>query len=69
MCIACPAKVLSVNEGYVEVIDAVNRQRKVKCPIDAKAGDHVIIGMGYAIEKISREDFESRSREYAEAMS
>jgi len=64
MCIACPAKVLSRSEERAEILDVHGRQRGVTCPIDAQAGDYVLIGMGFAIEKISEDTY----NEFADAL-
>lgn len=67
MCVACPARVLSRSDGKAEIVDALGRQRSVNCPIEAAAGDHVLIGMGYAIEKISAAQYAELAKAHAEA--
>lgn len=64
MCISCPAKVLSRSEGKAEIVDVVGRQRQVICPIDAKVGDYVIIGMGHAVDRISKKEYDALAKDY-----
>lgn len=64
MCVACPAKVLSRNEDKAEILDVLGRQRVVKCPIEVKPNDFVLIGMGFAIEKISQEKYDEIADAY-----
>lgn len=63
MCIACPARVLSKSESKADVLDALGRQRTVTCPIDVEKGDYVLISMGFAIEKITNEQYNEFSEQ------
>ena len=64
MCIACPARVLSKKGERASIVDAHGRERDVNCPIDAQPGECVLIGMGFAIEKISSEKYEEIAEAY-----
>ncbi|MFC2175256.1 HypC/HybG/HupF family hydrogenase formation chaperone [archaeon] len=48
---------LSKSGDRAEILDVHGRQRGVTCPLDAQPGDYVLIGMGFAIEKISEEKY------------
>ena len=64
---ACPARVLSRSEDKAEIVDALGRQRSVNCPIEAAAGDHVLVGMGFAIERISAAQYDELAKAHLEA--
>ncbi len=58
---------MSKSNGYADIVDAHGRHRQVKCPIDASTGDFVLIGMGFAIEKISEEKYSELAEAQREA--
>jgi hydrogenase expression/formation protein HypC len=57
MCVAVPAKILSIN-GVSAMIDLAGTQREASLMLleDAAVGDWVIVHAGFAIEKITEED-------------
>jgi len=58
MCLAVPAKVLSVAEDRSAVVDLGGVRRGTSlafCP-DATVGDYVLIHAGYAIQKLDEEE-------------
>jgi len=57
MCVAVPAKILSIN-GDMAVIDLAGTQREASLMLleNACVGDWVIVHAGFALEKISEED-------------
>lgn len=56
MCLAMPAKVLSVNGDEAEV-DFGGAVRKTNISmVDAKVGEYVIIHAGFAIQKVDEEE-------------
>jgi hydrogenase expression/formation protein HypC len=59
MCLAVPAKILSIN-GDMAVIELGGTQRQASLTLleNPAVGDWVIIHAGFAIEKLSEEDAE-----------
>lgn len=57
MCLAVPAKILSIN-GTSAKIDLAGTQREASLMLleNAAVGDWVIVHAGFAIEKITEED-------------
>ena len=57
MCLAVPAKILSIN-GDSAVIDLAGTQREASLMLleGAAVGDWVIVHAGFAIEKLTEED-------------
>ena len=57
MCLAVPAKILSIN-GTSAMIELAGTQREASIMLleDAAVGDWVIVHAGFAIEKITEED-------------
>lgn len=57
MCLAIPAKVLSIegNEALVDFGGGVKRKVRIDL-VDVELGEYVIIHTGYAIETMSEED-------------
>jgi hydrogenase expression/formation protein HypC len=58
MCLAIPAKVLSVDEMGKAVIDlgGVRRNTSLALVPDAAVGDFVLIHAGYAIQKLEEQE-------------
>ncbi|MDO5045807.1 HypC/HybG/HupF family hydrogenase formation chaperone [Campylobacter sp.] len=55
MCLSIPSKVLEVDENNVALVDTLGVQRRVSLDLIAepvKAGEYVLIHVGYAMEKI-----------------
>ncbi|MCL1927040.1 MAG: HypC/HybG/HupF family hydrogenase formation chaperone [Syntrophorhabdaceae bacterium] len=57
MCLAIPAKILSLN-GTSAMIDLAGTQREASVMLleDAAVGDWILLHAGFAIEKITEED-------------
>jgi len=57
MCVAIPAKILSI-DGETARIELAGAQREASLALleDAAVGDWVIVHAGFAIEKITEED-------------
>jgi len=57
MCLAIPAKILSIN-GTSALIDLAGTQREASVMLleNAAVGDWVIVHAGFAIERITEED-------------
>ncbi|UUX92349.1 HypC/HybG/HupF family hydrogenase formation chaperone [Methanoplanus endosymbiosus] len=57
MCIAVPAEVLEIKDGNIAVVDYGELQQEVRIDlIDVKVGEFVLVHVGFAIQKLSRED-------------
>jgi hydrogenase expression/formation protein HypC len=57
MCIAIPAEVLEIREGNVGLVDYGELQQEVRLDlVDAKVGEFVLVHVGFAIQKLSREE-------------
>jgi hydrogenase expression/formation protein HypC len=57
MCVAVPAEVLEI-DGSMATIDygGVKRQANIDFLEDVKVGDYVVVHVGFAIQKLDRED-------------
>ncbi len=59
MCLAVPARVLSVNGDFAEVdFGGVQKRVCVTLVSDVKVGEYVIVHTGYAIERLRPEEAE-----------
>ncbi|MBN1432804.1 MAG: HypC/HybG/HupF family hydrogenase formation chaperone [Methanomicrobiaceae archaeon] len=57
MCIAIPAEVLEIKDGNVAVVDYGDLQQEVRIDlVDVEVGEFVLVHVGFAIQKLSRED-------------
>lgn len=57
MCIAVPAEVLEIKDGNKAVVDYGNLQQEVRIDlVDVTVGEFVLVHVGFAIQKLSRED-------------
>jgi len=57
MCIAVPAEVIEIRDGNIGVVDYGDLRQEVRLDlVDAKVGDFVLVHVGFAIQKISREE-------------
>ena len=57
MCIAVPAEVVEMKGKDVGVVDYGDLRQEVRLDlVDAKVGDFVLVHVGYAIQKLSREE-------------
>ncbi|PKL61994.1 MAG: HypC/HybG/HupF family hydrogenase formation chaperone [Methanomicrobiales archaeon HGW-Methanomicrobiales-2] len=57
MCIAMPAEVLEIKEGNIGVVDFGDLQQEVRLDlVDVKIGEFVLVHVGFAIQRLSREE-------------
>jgi len=57
MCIAVPAEVVEMKGKDVGVVDYGDLRQEVRLDlVDVKVGDFVLVHVGYAIQKLSREE-------------
>ncbi|HOI57576.1 MULTISPECIES: HypC/HybG/HupF family hydrogenase formation chaperone [unclassified Methanoculleus] len=57
MCIAMPAEVLAIKEGNIGVVDFGDLQQEVRLDlVDVKIGEFVLVHVGFAIQRLSREE-------------
>ncbi|WOX55705.1 MULTISPECIES: HypC/HybG/HupF family hydrogenase formation chaperone [unclassified Methanoculleus] len=57
MCIAMPGEVLEIKEGNIGVVDFGDLQQEVRLDlVDVKVGEFVLVHVGFAIQRLSRED-------------
>jgi len=57
MCIAVPAEVLEIREGNIALVDYGELQQEVKIDlVDVKVGEFVLVHVGFAIQRLSREE-------------
>jgi len=72
VCIAIPAEVIEIKEGNIGVVDYGDLQQEIRLDlVDVEVGEFVLIHVGFAIQKMSREEgLETRSlfREVYSAM-
>ncbi|NYT17237.1 MAG: HypC/HybG/HupF family hydrogenase formation chaperone [Methanomicrobiales archaeon] len=57
MCIAVPAEVIEKREGNIAVVDYGELQQEVRVDlVDVNVGEFVLVHVGFAIQKLSREE-------------
>ncbi|MDI9633043.1 MAG: HypC/HybG/HupF family hydrogenase formation chaperone [Methanolinea sp.] len=57
MCIAVPAEVIEIRDGNIGVVDYGDLKQEIRLDlVDAKVGDFVLVHVGFAIQKLSREE-------------
>jgi hydrogenase expression/formation protein HypC len=57
MCIAVPAEVLEIREGNIGLVDYGDLKQEVRLDlVDVEVGEFVLVHVGFAIQKLSRED-------------
>ena len=57
MCIAIPAEVIELKGNNVGVVDYGDLRQEVQLDlVDVKVGDFVLVHVGFAIQKLSREE-------------
>ena len=57
MCIAMPAEVLEIKDGNIGVVDFGDLQQEVRLDlVDVKIGEFVLVHVGFAIQRLSREE-------------
>jgi hydrogenase expression/formation protein HypC len=57
MCIAIPAEIIEKREGNVGLVDYGDLRQEVRLDlVDAEVGEFVLVHVGFAIQKLSRDD-------------
>jgi hydrogenase expression/formation protein HypC len=57
MCVAVPAEVLEIKEGNIGLVDYGDLKQEVRLDlVDVKVGEFVLVHVGFAIQRLSRED-------------
>jgi len=57
MCIAVPAEVLEIKEGNIALVDYGDLQQEIRTDLlDVQVGEYVLVHVGFAIQKLSKED-------------
>jgi hydrogenase expression/formation protein HypC len=57
MCVAVPAEVLEIKEGNIGVVDYGDLKQEVRLDlVDVKVGEYVLVHVGFAIQRLSREE-------------
>ncbi len=57
MCIAIPAEVIEMKEGNIGVVDYGDLKQEVRLDlVDAAVGDFVLVHVGFAIQRLSKEE-------------
>jgi hydrogenase expression/formation protein HypC len=57
MCVAIPAEVLEIREGNIGLVDYGDLKQEVRLDlVDVKVGEFVLVHVGFAIQRLSREE-------------
>lgn len=57
MCVAVPAEVIEIKEGNIGVVDYGELRQEVRLDlVDVKVGEFVLVHVGFAIQRLSREE-------------
>jgi len=57
MCIAVPAEVIELKDGNIAVVDYGSLQQEVRVDlVDVSIGEYVLVHVGFAIQKLSKEE-------------
>ena len=57
MCVAVPAEVLEIREGNIGLVDYGDLKQEVRIDlVDVKVGEFVLVHVGFAIQRLSREE-------------
>jgi hydrogenase expression/formation protein HypC len=57
MCVAVPAEVIEIKEGNIGLVDYGDLRQEVRLDlVDVEVGDFVLVHVGYAIQRLSREE-------------
>ncbi len=57
MCIAIPAEVIELKEGNIGVVDYGELRQEVRLDlVDVSVGDFVLVHVGFAIQRLSKEE-------------
>ena len=57
MCVAVPAEVIEIKEGNIGLVDYGDLKQEVRLDlVDVKIGEFVLVHVGFAIQRLSREE-------------
>jgi hydrogenase expression/formation protein HypC len=57
MCVAVPAEVLEIKEGNIGLVDYGDLKQEIRLDlVDVKVGEFVLVHVGFAIQRLSREE-------------
>lgn len=57
MCIAVPAEILEIRDGNIALVDYGDLQQEVRTDlVDVNVGEFVLVHVGFAIQRLSREE-------------
>ena len=57
MCVAVPAEVIEIKDGNIGVVDYGDLRQEVRLDlVDVKVGEFVLVHVGFAIQRLSREE-------------
>ena len=57
MCVAVPAEVIEIKDGNIGVVDYGELKQEVRLDlVDVKVGEFVLVHVGFAIQRLSREE-------------
>ncbi|MDD1729188.1 MAG: HypC/HybG/HupF family hydrogenase formation chaperone [Methanospirillum sp.] len=57
MCIAVPAEIIEIREGNIALVDFGNLKQEIRIDlVDVTIGDYVLVHVGFAIQKINRDE-------------
>jgi len=57
VCIAIPAEVIGIKEGNIGIVDYGDLKQEVRLDlVDVSIGEFVLVHVGFAIQKLSREE-------------
>jgi hydrogenase expression/formation protein HypC len=57
VCIAVPAEVIEIKEGNIGVVDYGDLKQEIRLDlVDVQVGEFVLVHVGFAIQKLSREE-------------
>jgi hydrogenase expression/formation protein HypC len=57
MCVAVPAEVLEIREGNIGLVDYGDLRQEIRLDlVDVKVGEFVLVHVGFAIQRLSREE-------------
>lgn len=57
MCVAIPAEVIEIRDGNIGLVDYGELKQEVRLDlVDVKVGEFVLVHVGFAIQRLSREE-------------
>jgi hydrogenase expression/formation protein HypC len=57
MCVAIPAEVIEIKDGNIGVVDYGELKQEVRLDlVDVKVGEFVLVQVGFAIKRLSRQE-------------